>query len=648
MTLSTVAAAQSAGPAPAPGQTQPQPAPKALPQVLLGQRVLAVQHAAAVCGTVVIVGDGGSYVEAISHWTPRRRFPVLIDDGTPAAREDIARFVRAFKPAHVVRFAAKQAAPPQPLDTIEPAALFAAVARVWGVQGEKPSQGQVLDAWKKIGYEPPGLIVTQSNDGAWPAALALSAGRSEPVVFIPVRQAVDEFLTVQQADDLEAQVEAAASVSGFSWEGIGDALDAVTMCNNAPARMQGGKDGEYLALTDRIGRVSKGTEDGKRWAWCGQIFGNPEQSCYRAMCSLFLTSHRGWIFDGYGTGKPWSDYDGTAAGENLKKVGMNVEVLDTPRQGAKDWRLRAARAVDADLILINSSGNPDFFKLEPGQCKPGDIPFLEIPAALHMVHSWSVEFPKNRDTVGGRWFERGVFAYAGSVHEPYLQAFVPTPGLALRLMAGAPFGVAVRHDNGQLWRIAVLGDPLYTLGGDLKRIDEAPLEGTTDVEAGLRELLTGGKFAQALGVLTLLGRDAQGAELARGLMAQKPEAFTGAVAAVSVLPLFRAGDNKSVLSAFSKLDGEHAKDPVLRDALWLATYPLLEQPTDEMLRVLLANLRADQMGRDAADLATAWAAKNGRAQAEAMLKQVRATLKEQSKIEAFDQAVKAAPEKWAL
>src|SRR5262249_32291714 len=152
-------------------------------------------------------------------------------------------------------------------------------------------------------------------------------------------------------------------------------------------------------------------------AWCGQIFGNPEQSCYRAMCSLFLTSHKAWVFDGYGTGKPWSDYDGTAAGENLRKVGLTVEVLDTPRQGARDWRLRAARAVDADLILINSSGNPDFFNLEPGQCKPGDIPFLEIPAALHMVHSWSVEFPKNRDTVGGRWFERGVFAYAGSVHE---------------------------------------------------------------------------------------------------------------------------------------------------------------------------------------------------------------------------------------
>ena len=114
------------------------------------------------------------------------------------------------------------------------------------------------------------------------------------------------------------------------------------------------------------------------------------------------------------------------------------------------------------------------------------------------------------------------------------------------------------------------------------------------------------------------------------------------------MPLFRSGDNRGVLAAFEKLDAARAKDPVLRDALWLATYPLLEQPSDELLRVLRANLRPEQIGRDATELATAWASKNGRPQAEALLRQIRAELTERGQIDAFEAAVKAAAEKWVL
>src|SRR5204862_39496 len=68
---------------------------------------------------VAIVPDAASYVQAISTWSVsgpftaagtgsvgKGRFPVLIDDGSWRAREDIARFVRAFSPAKVVRWAA--------------------------------------------------------------------------------------------------------------------------------------------------------------------------------------------------------------------------------------------------------------------------------------------------------------------------------------------------------------------------------------------------------------------------------------------------------------------------------------------------------------------------------------------------------------
>src|SRR5262245_59910925 len=101
-------AVQPTAPAQDPKQeAKPAQDPRATPpQVVLGQRVLQVQHVASVCNTVVIVSDAPSYVGAIAKWTPVRKFPVLIDDGTPAARENIARFVRAFKPAHVVRWSA--------------------------------------------------------------------------------------------------------------------------------------------------------------------------------------------------------------------------------------------------------------------------------------------------------------------------------------------------------------------------------------------------------------------------------------------------------------------------------------------------------------------------------------------------------------
>ncbi len=568
--------------------------------MILGQRVLGLAQLGVVCNTVVIVNDATSYVQAISRWTPKRRFPVLIDDGTSEARENIARFVRSFKPAHVVRWSAK-AEKPAGFESADPTTMFTTVARVWGVQGDKPDQGQLLDLWKNLRFAPPGIVVTQTGDRAWPAALALAAGRGEPIVFIPVNQAVDGSMSIGDADRLEQDIETAAEVTNLPWRGIGDAIEAVTLCNNGPARMENGK-GEYLALTDRIGRVSKGVEDGQRWAWCGQIFGNPEQSCYRAMCSLFLTAHQAWIFDGYPNKKPWSDYDGSEASKFFKDKCVPVELYDSPHQGARDWRLRAARSLDAGVILINSMGNCDFFNLEPGQCRPGDVPFLDIPAALHIVHSWSAEFPAQRNSVGGRWIERGVFAYAGSVHEPYLDAFVPTPKLAARLISGAPFGVAVRIDGGRLWRVAVLGDPLFTFGPEAKRTEEAPIEGATEVGEGLREMLTGGKYAEAMNTLTLQGAQPAGAQLAQSLIATKPEAMTPEVAAASVLPLIRAGDNRGVLAACGKLDGARAQDPVLRDALWLATYPLMDQPTDEVLRTLRANLRTDQVGRDAADL----------------------------------------------
>ena len=92
-----------------------QPTPEKHPGVLLGRRAGALLATRPVIRTVVIVPDPASYAEAVARWTPMAMFPVLIDDGSWAAQEDIARFVRGFQPESVVRWEA-------PDGTIKPGA----------------------------------------------------------------------------------------------------------------------------------------------------------------------------------------------------------------------------------------------------------------------------------------------------------------------------------------------------------------------------------------------------------------------------------------------------------------------------------------------------------------------------------------------
>src|SRR5262245_54275362 len=502
-------AAASLGSALCLGQEAAQPAPdkapapvvpqRTGPQYTLGKRVEQTRLAASVCSTVVIVRDAESYVKAIVAWRPERRFPVLIDDGSWTCREDIARFVRAFKPKSVVRWRAPGAAeaePGMPFPRADRAAVFAALCAAWNLPEGKADAVSLLEVWKAAAYKPPGLVVADDADRAWPAALALAAGRGQVLVFVTVRQGVNDDMRPEEAEVLEDAAEAAATASGLTWRGLGDDLECVTLCLNVPPRIV--RDTKtLLAVTDKVGRLGKGFETRERWAWCGQVFGTPAETAYRAMCSLFLEFDSAFIFDGYPNSAPWNDYSGGVAAKVLREAGIAVEVHSEPRNGAADWRGRAARVVDAGLILLNTKGYVDYFELGTGQCKSGDVPFLTRPVAAHVVHSWSAIAPAARHTVGGRWMERGVFVYAGSVQEPFLNAFMPTPAVAARLLMGAPFGAAIRLDSSPPWKINVLGDPLYTYGPAALRVEEAPtLEGATDVAAGLRDALTADKYEE--------------------------------------------------------------------------------------------------------------------------------------------------------
>ncbi len=568
---------------------------------------------------VVVVKDAKGYLQAISGWEKTVRFPVLWDDGSVSSREDIARFVRAFKPEHVIELAGGSEVS-WVGDRLKKQEIFELVLSK-AVDEQKADWKATLDALAQEGIVSPGMVVTDVNDSAWPAALALAAGRFQPISFIEKPSSVYQPMSVSDADALERAIERAAQATGRSWEEIGDDIDAITLAVNTGTMIKSGSGvRDRLATTDRIGRMdSNGT--GKRWAWCGQIIGDQSRSVYQAMCALFLSIDHAFIWDGYSSAQPWAKYDGTQAGEVLESAGLAVELNDQPRNTLKDWKFRMVKPVgqsigedgSSALFLMNSKGASNVFDLPgavDGRGKPGHMPMFDVPVALHLVHSFSLQHPMNRDTVGGRLLERGVYVYAGSVDEPFLEGFVPTPAIAHRLAGSLAFAAAVRFDERPVWKITVLGDPLVTIGpGGRRASGEIKLPGSVHLERRYKDRLKAEDFGGAIADLSLLGRDEAVARIAIALMKDKPQAFGADVALLSIPSLFRAGEYEALVDAYERLNAMGQIEPLMQDLLWLASPYLLTRASNdpaEQSRIealLRANIRNKQKIQDAEDLA---------------------------------------------
>lgn len=614
------------------------------PAVHLGIRAESIQKNWPILSTVVIVPDGKSYIRAIALWDPKFRFPVLIDDGTAASREDIARFVRGYAPKKIVHWSAKDDA------AIGRLAVEAALRHVWGKPlPEEPKDPNVvtnadlLARWKAIGVPRTGIVITAEDDPAWTAALALAVGRAQPLAWVPRPPPgrVDTYISADELRKFEGAIEAACDATGLAWRTLDDDIDAVTLCMASPNNVQA-EPKLVLATTDCVGRLHPDPAEriGKRdrWAWTGQIFGTESRSAYAAMCSLFLTAKKAWLFDGYPPGKPWSDFDATAAAEPLKHLNLETIVDDAPNSSERAWRVRVSQVLDAGLICVNTKGMPNEFNLEPGRLLPADAPILNVPAMVDFVHSWSAHAPSERWTVGGRWIERGAYAYLGSVDEPFLGAFVPTPLATVRLMAKFPFAAALRSDNGQAWKLTIVGDPLTLLSNAAPQAEaDLPLADATSLQDELHAALTAKDFAEAVRILVLQGRDADVAALVKGLLKDDPKSLTAKVAEIAVLPLFRTGDRGAMVKAYALLPKQAAMDPVLRDALWLSFYRSLPTTKDsEILNALRGAIRDDQPARDACELSEPYVSVFGRDAALGMLQEVRAKATdpgEQSKLD---------------
>jgi hypothetical protein len=604
------------------------------PQVRLGVRVEIVRRQLAVTDAVVLVPDARSYVAAVARWTigAPGRFPVLIDDGTAAGREEVGRFVRAFAPAKVVRWSAPETFP-WPEDAEGRRGIVdGGVVAAWQAE----SLEKLAARFASVNHTPPGVVVASMKDPAWTAALALAAGRGQPIVWVePPRGGgggVGGAMSREAAEHLGEQVARGCAERGLEYARLGDAVDAVTLCLNVAVKVTADEvmsargirpfrpaPGEPVATTDVVGREPK---TGERWAWAGQVIGGEREAAYRAMCGLFLQPGSAWLFDGYEDAVPFSAWDATAAGQVLEKAGMKVEVDDAARgAGLEAWRLRGAggfnpaAAKDAErgnapggvwagLICVNTSGMPESFDLKPVAALAGDVPLLGVPAVVHFVHSWSAARPTDASTIAGRFFRNGAYAYVGSVHEPFLQAFQPTPDLVKRLLGPAPLGAAARLDGGPPWRVAVLGDPLITVGAAVKRVAaEARVEGGVDAAEELGGLLKGRDFERAFALLVVLGRDRDVVRLSRAVLREGAQGMTEKAAAAGALAAFRRGELDLFVELAGRARGRWGEEPELVDGLWSAVGAQGLRATRGQVVLLSGALRPERRMRDVEEVA---------------------------------------------
>jgi hypothetical protein len=589
------------------------------PILQAGLKAGLLRQAQQVLPFVVVVNNPGSYLYAISQWESMVRFPILWDDGSVESRENIARFVRAYKPDRVLELRERNGwTLGQGFDE-RGSQIDRALAMALNEQAT--DWRPVLESIRTQGVVSPGIVLTDPTEQAWAGALALAAGRFQPIGYMERPARIHEQLDPEQATRIEVQLQLLARSTNRTWNTLGDEIDAITLAMNTGTQIKTGSGArDRLALTDRLGRREV-TGKGQRWAYCGQLIGNEAQSVYRAMCALFLEIDQAFIWDGYPASQPWSAYDGTEASKTLEEAGMSVELHDLPRNGIENWYLRQVRPIGSAegepgsslMILMNSKGSNKRFDLDGGRQEEGyagDMPMLAAPAIMHIVHSFSAQLPHNRNTIAARLLERGVFAYTGSVDEPFLGGFVPTPEVARRFSAGVPFAAAVRYTERDAWKITVLGDPLITPGSGGRRIEASlDIDSLIDLSERVKERVKEQDFAGALRDLVVLGRDKDAARLASALLSQKPENFRPDAALIAMPALQRSGEFIAMIDCFEHLDTKGRTNGIMQDLLWLVSpYVLARAEQDPSLRarveaLLRGSLRAGQKINDAERLA---------------------------------------------
>jgi hypothetical protein len=448
---------------------------------------------------VCLVPDMTAFLDAIAFWDDRHFFPILIDE--PAWT---LPFLRAFRPARIVRYGGRSAgagAVSKPahdsavddLDAVWSEAL-AAVSRAWS-SPTSAGDTDLADASlppTALGIIPPGVVISDPEAPMLAGAVALAAGRFQPMVRVrPLevqRQAsasspphrFREILTLPEAWNMAMMVERQVASLGRPYDRLGDQCDFLTIASDWPYRYALGLGDQSVrggfALDDLIGRRLERRARGNwtdqvraRWAFTGRLLGGPAESVAHALGALFLQPTSTLLWNTYRGGQPWSQYTMDRAARDLRPTSAGAEGILMRTAGRADlasWHRTVDPVNRFGLVMINSSGGPDFFQITGGVGRPGDIP-RGLPTAVAMIHSFSAADPTDPQTIAWRWIAQGAFSYFGSVNEPFLLSF-RTPSVVAELLAAEiPFVAALRQGENETfgipWRLSYLGDPLYRL-----------------------------------------------------------------------------------------------------------------------------------------------------------------------------------------
>jgi len=460
----------------------------------------AVEPRRLVIDQVCLVPDVPSFLEAIAVWDERHFFPILIDEPIW-----VLPFLRAFRPARVVRYRGRaQTGAGSRAPTISPeppasreaewSSALEAVARAGSGPDPSDANGSFDGATpRRPGRPPPGLVLAAPDSPMLAGAVALAAGHLQPLVRLePYAGALNaqggpdgprhfgDVLTLEEAWDFARRVEDQVAARVAHYRQLGDDCDFLTIAGDWPYRytydVGVGPARGLFAVDDLIGRRLEGGPNGyalsrsrRRWSYAGRLLGDPAASVARAMGALFLQPRSALLWNTYGGGDPRSDYTMGPAADLLTRAlpGPGAVVHRAGRlAGLTSWHRTNDPVNRSGLVLINSSGEADYFTITGGPGRPGDVP-RGVPAAVAMIHSFSAADPTNPETIGGRWLAQGAFVFFGSVNEPFLPAF-RTPRLVAALLAAeVPLVAALRQGEfeafGFPWRLVYLGDPLYRL-----------------------------------------------------------------------------------------------------------------------------------------------------------------------------------------
>lgn len=418
--------------------------------VRVGRQIAALRAQIPTVDRVVLVPDTATFVMALEHWSLGGRWPILIEDDryTPL-------FLRRFQPAEIIRLPKVQKSLPKGRSLEKRLQEVAAAA--W--QAHDPST--VRETWQQLGWNPPGVVITDVEDGAWPGALALAADRGEPLVFLGGQfRSPNDILLPKEWQRLNTKVEQAVRSAGYPYASVGDTIDTLTLVRQCAARYKPNNVLEApLAVTDGLARHSTG----HRWAIAGWIYGSSVRSVYQAMSAIFLNPQTAWFYDSYPPTSPWQFYALAPASEQLSQVGFTTTLIQRPEATRQHWLELSLNPITADLIFVNSKGSKETFDVGQGSVQTKDIPLLQNPSAVYFIHSYSAETPDDPATIAGRWLDNGAYLYVGSVHEPYLNAFVPPQQVTLRVLWSIPFLIAAREQAAAPWKLTTIGDPLMTL-----------------------------------------------------------------------------------------------------------------------------------------------------------------------------------------